>query len=57
MSHNEDKIILLQYGAIEQKIVLRDSEENGIMKYSFKLELVNEAEKVVDIKQYSIVEI
>jgi hypothetical protein len=37
MSHNEDGIMLLQYGTVEQKIVLRDNEENEAVKYDLKL--------------------
>ena len=58
MSHNEDGAMLfLQNGVIEQKNVLRDSERNEAVKYDLKLEMVNEAEKVEDLKQYNITEI
>ena len=58
MSHNEDGAMLsLHNGVVEQKNVLRDNERNEAVKYGLKLEMVNEAEKVEDLKQHSIAEI
>lgn len=38
MSHSEELMLRLQYGEDEQKIVLWDSEENGVVEYALKLE-------------------
>ena len=48
MSHDE---------AVEHKTILRGSEENKVVKCYLKPEMVNEIEKVRDLKQHRIAEI
>jgi len=57
MFYNEVEVMLLQYSEDEHKIVLWGNEENGAVKYTFKLGLVNEAEKAADLKKYIFAEI
>ena len=46
MSHNEDGVMLLQYGIVEHNIVLSDNEENEAVKCDLNLEVVNKEEKL-----------